>query len=363
MILNQIISFIAQQNSFDLPYIIHDAYDIDTEIVVNNKCPIVVENVSPLYNNDLDIIIEDEHQNDIGVLCFLKDKDLEINSLTEYQFSALMLDIDSELDLDQNTYRFKDNYVVIDELYVLNYILEYKNSSSVWGLFNHHLQVQVPLPNTIQVGKLKALNLKSFNHEHYYECSIRGIKQSYGFERYLKYYHLLELNFDYDVIKRIKSLDVHTESKAIGKLLKGYEEDDVSRLLHLFDTYCLDVDPIVSALNKVISYQAVSKDIFYTFGKSNSNPLKELSSFQNFVNNPDGFSFVNCQTILGINRIRDAVAYRAFIGKLSIYWIYRIRCSIAHNKIGEYLLSAQDENYIIEFAFPLLKEITLQCFK
>ncbi|MBB2147376.1 hypothetical protein GM920_00490 [Pedobacter sp. LMG 31462] len=311
----------------------------------------------------MDIIIEDTHNNDIGVLCFLKDKELDISTLTEYQFSALMLDIDSEVDLEQVTYRFKNNYVVIDESYIPDYILEYKNSAPIWGLFNHHLQVQVPLANTIQIPKLKALNLKNFNHENYYECSIRGIKQSYSFERYLKYYHLLELNFDYDVIKRVKALDVHTESNAIGKLLKGYEDDDVSRLLHLFDTYCLDVDPIVIALNRVRGFQTISEDMFYTFGKNNSNPMKELSNFQRFVNSSDGFSFANCQLYLGNKRIGDTAAYRTFIGKLSIYWIYRIRCSIAHNKIGEYLLSARHENYLSEFAFPLLKEITIQCFK
>ena len=54
--------------------------------------------------------------------------------------------------------------------------------------------------------------------------------------------------------------------------------------------------------------------------------------------------------------------YKTFILNLASYWIYRIRSSIAHSKIGEYQLSYTDEAFMIEFAEPLLQEIVIQCF-
>lgn len=360
MILSELQNLEARQHSFKLPFNIHNLNDVGGQITLNDRFPILIENVSHLYDNNLDIIIEDPYKNDIGVLCFLKNKTYDIDSLNEYQFTALLLDAASENDLKTSDYRFNNNYVVIDEKYYLNYQSDYQNSSPLWGLFNHNFKVKIPNPDTITPSKLCAANLTNFNHEYYYECSIRGIKQSYGFERYLKYYHLLELNFDYDVVKRIKVIDIAKESNEIGKLLNEYEQDDFSRLLYLFETYCKNIPAVVDRLNVIKAYESIANEMFYKFGKRNSNPLKDNSAFAKFLASPDLFSFSNCKTFIGTSTIEK---YNLFIGKLTIYWIYRVRCSIAHNKIGEYLMSANDESFITFFAFPLLKEVIMQCFK
>lgn len=52
-----------------------------------------------------------------------------------------------------------------------------------------------------------------------------------------------------------------------------------------------------------------------------------------------------------------------FILRIVSYWIYRVRCSIAHNKIGEYLLSWEDEEFLVKFAEPLLLEVLKQFYK
>lgn len=360
MILSAIQDLETKQHTFKLPYVISNLNDVGGQVIINNKSPILVENISDLYNNGSDIIIEDPYKNDIGVLCFLKNKTFDIDSLNEYQFTALLLDVDDENDLKGTDYRFNNNYVIIDEAYYLNYQSDYQNSSPLWGLFNHNLKFKIPSPNTLTPSKLQATNLSNFNHEYYYECSIRGIKQSYGFERYLKYYHLLELNFDYDVVRRIKAIDITKESNEIGKLLNEYEQDDISRLLYLFETYCKDIPSIVNKLNAIKNYEIIANEIFYKFGKRNSNPLKDINAFGKFLSSPDLFSFSNCKTFHGISSPEQ---YNLFIGKLTMYWIYRVRCSIAHNKIGEYLMSVNDESFITFFAFPLLNEVIMQCFK
>jgi hypothetical protein len=136
----------------------------------------------------------------------------------------------------------------------------------------------------------------------------------------------------------------------------------VSRLLYLVNAYCSDINSIVRCLNKVKGYKKVATELFFIFGKKNSNPLKDISNFEKFISSADPFSYLNCKKILGSN-ISTLENYKLFIRKLSVYWIYRIRCSIAHNKIGEYLMSLKDEKFVTDFGFPLLQEIISQCFK
>ena len=57
------------------------------------------------------------------------------------------------------------------------------------------------------------------------------------------------------------------------------------------------------------------------------------------------------------------IIYNNLIPKVCSYWIYRIRSSIAHNKFGEYIMDNDDEDFIVNFAEPLLKEMVLQSFK
>ena len=61
--------------------------------------------------------------------------------------------------------------------------------------------------------------------------------------------------------------------------------------------------------------------------------------------------------------IRGRNPHNEMIIYIASYWIYRIRCSIAHHKIGEYLFSWKDENFIVDFGEPLLREVVIQCLK
>jgi hypothetical protein len=50
------------------------------------------------------------------------------------------------------------------------------------------------------------------------------------------------------------------------------------------------------------------------------------------------------------------------MGGLAAYQIYRMRSSIAHSRIGEYLLTDADDAMIADFGLPLLQEVASQVF-
>ena len=60
---------------------------------------------------------------------------------------------------------------------------------------------------------------------------------------------------------------------------------------------------------------------------------------------------------------RSNEEYSKLIIDIAVYWIYRIRCSIAHNRIGEYVMSIDDEEFVVNVVEPLLKEVLIQLFK
>ena len=50
------------------------------------------------------------------------------------------------------------------------------------------------------------------------------------------------------------------------------------------------------------------------------------------------------------------------MGGIAAYQIYRLRSSIAHSRIGEYLLTDADDAMIREFGLPLIQEVAVQVF-
>lgn len=44
------------------------------------------------------------------------------------------------------------------------------------------------------------------------------------------------------------------------------------------------------------------------------------------------------------------------------YLIYRVRCSIAHSRIGEHILTQSDEEFVANVAEPLLKSLLIEIY-
>lgn len=329
---------------------------------INGYVVIPIENCATLLDRNSDIPIRDG-STEIGYLCFTKGIVVEnLSTLTELHFSCYLNEIPTESELE-TAYEFNADYVIVYYPYIKNYIDNYLLSAPLWGYFNHAytgLSINPPVTKTFPYLSVSAS--PKFSENYYHEASVRGIKQSLAFERFLKYYHLLELNFDYDVIKRIKELNTITHSKDIGSILNEYRREDLDRLRYLFMSYCTDIDSIVLRLNEIKNHLPIADDIFYEFGKKEGNPLKEKNKMHVVANSIDGFTLSRCKTAK-IQQVNDILTHAQFIGNLTTYWIYRIRCSIAHNKVGEYLMSHNDEKFVVEFGEPLLLDFLRQVFK
>ena len=163
------------------------------------------------------------------------------------------------------------------------------------------------------------------------------------------------MQFDIHTAEKINSLLIMGNKELeISRLLKDYSRDDIDRLTSLFKLR-LDFDKLIPFLDIIINYIDKAEPIFYDYGKE-SNPIKIKSQFDKLLY-LGSFNRTNINDILGNNR------FDSIIPKLVAYWIYRIRSSIAHNKLGEYLMTMDDEEFIIEFAEPLIREIIIQCYK
>lgn len=297
----------------------------------------------------------------IGELFYLKNKKIEISSLSYFQFFAFLTEC-QPLDVRLPEYTFQNNYLLIHKDYIDEFHFKYSFSSSVWGGFKISENATVmnyyrkPIPAITIPDELKELDF-------YAQDSIyRALDQKHSFERFLKLYHLLELEFDYSLIKKIQSLNIVTDSNLIGNLLNEYNRTESDRLYDLISSKCFDVNTLALKLNGIKPYHSLGEEIFIKFGKSKSSNLylNDITKYNDLITDVD--SFINPISVHSFAKIPPA-DYNKFIFTITAYWIYRIRCSIAHFKIGEYILTRDKEGFIVEFAEPLLKEVLIQFYK
>ena len=347
------------QNDTESPLTITELYDLEQYTVINGYVAMKITGITNSYDssNPIDITLAGMVQ---AHLLFTKDKKIEISVMPELEFISFLVESDYS-DYSLPEYEYRNDYLVVKSDFFLDYIHKYQNTSMLWGGFTHELIGGSPtnrykkIVNTIEIGdELSRLDIYS------YESCVRAVEQPYAFERFLKFYHLLELQFDYFIINKIKCLQIPTDSNKIGKILTEYSNKELDRLTDLITHYCSDISKLETNLANVCSFGSIAEDMFMNFGKSNSGLHANVDTFRNVINS--GSFTVNNLKVFKLSGYRE-LEHNKFITNLTAYWIYRIRCSIAHNKIGEYLLSWNDENFIVEFGEPLLKEVLMQCFK
>lgn len=297
----------------------------------------------------------------IGDLFYIRNQTFEISNLSDSLFYIFLAECDVS-DLQLSDYTFKYDYLLVHKDFIDEFHLKFSDSAVVWGGFKisedvnviNYYKKQIPF---IEIGEeLKELDL-------YAKDSIyRALEQKSAFERFLKLYHLLELEFDYSLIKKIKDLDVSTESNRIGTLLNDYSRTELDRLFELITTSCVDVNALAQKLNLIKPFQSLGEEMFINFGKGGkaNYSLADVNKYNSLLADTD--SFISSTSVKNFAKVNE-VEYDKFIHYITAYWIYRIRCSIAHFKIGEYILTRDKEDFIVEFAEPLIKEVLLQFYK
>lgn len=328
-------------------------YSFDTQVgfvTVNDKVPIPVYSIDSSLPDGVDLEIFNDTNDVIGVLCFCRRLgDVNIGALTEWQFAAYL----SEVDVDDFNapFKFDCDYAVIDLPHLSDYVLNFKSSSVLWGGFSHDPPL---MPVKRVVMKLVALRGICYPTVYHHQQAVRAVMSSHTFDRYLKIYHQLELLFDWVVVRRIQNLG--DDLTGIAKVMSRHSSGDLPSLKELIKEYCQNLSSVWDIMRTIDSHIVVANDVFQNYGKD-GNPLKD--QWSNFIAalGSGSYSLANATSNRLANR-QDVLD--KLVAETAAYWLFRIRCCIAHNRIGEYVLTDNEVQFVLTFGEPLLKVVVAQ---
>lgn len=306
-----------------------------------------------LVPHDLPIRLDDE---EIAYLCLLRGIHAEIAALTAPQRAAFDLETESAQVADP-FYVFKNDYVVVRSELSERYD-SVRKGSSFWGRYLHDADAPVDALENFDDGEV-ILADSSFKYPTQRHAESVYKYASYGrpTDQFLFLYHFLELDFDREVVSRIKALDednLHGVGQIIRDLGGG---DELSRLQHILR----EVEPseVWDHASVLKEHGEVAMRIFYEYGKDAS-PLKISDDFKVYflessLVRPDVFSELKVKNSLNLDFAKN---FKQNLQRCVAYWIYRIRCCVAHNKLGEYhLMTRSDMEFMEGFALPLLRSL------
>lgn len=335
-----------------------DINAIDGRPIIRGLIPMALEAVNCSISTTIDPLITDESGQNIGTLCILARRgDLLLAQLTEGQHAAYL--VDAEFGDNRESYQFRHDYFVVDEPKYAAYMSNYYRTASIWGGFLHLTEgeaqnqcFEIDVETIIARAGIRLptpFNLGSARH---------AVLCAHSFDRFLRYYHQVELIFDWIVYRQIQN--VGYELDGFAKVISRYQSGDLARLKHLVRTYCADIGRLELALLKGAGYSTISQEIFHHFSKD-GDPLKDDTRWQRFWTLIDT-NRLNLTTAQGENLAHNQAEYAKLLQEVTAYWIYRIRSSIAHNRIGEYILTEDKEEFVVTFGEPVLLECLMQIF-
>jgi hypothetical protein len=313
--------------------------------------PVVVN--TSFANGPSDVEIYDETGVQIGMLCICRvSSPVDSTLLSDHQYAAFINDV--EVDELGGAHRFRYDYAVIDEVHLERYLNDYLETAPIWGGFLHKDSgTRIPTPSKRSRSRVTTIKGVRLPTKYHREALERSILEPFAFERYLKTFHLLELLFDWHTFEKIKALG--DDLFGFGRIITNYDNKEISRLKSLLHDRCDDLPPLVSRLNAISGHLRQAKVIFFEYGKD-GNPIKEWDRFETIIKNG---GFVET-AVKKAGLASNTGAYENFVREVAAYWIYRIRCSIAHSRIGEYIMTNADEDFVIDFCEPLLQTVLIQ---
>jgi hypothetical protein len=214
--------------------------------------------------------------------------------------------------------------------------------------------------STIEISP--GLNYRTKRHSH---VAAKSAISPLPADRYLSLYQCLELDYDYLILKRIKELSDDNPT-SIWQQIRGFDQNDINRLTELVGTVD-NIDQTYPIIVKIRNHEKASKTIFYDYGKD-SNPIKEWGDFKSYFIESADISFDDFNKIakekkptLSFGKTENEFIER--MKKCISYWIYRVRCSIAHNKLGEYhLTTSEDLALLTDVMLPLIIKLVSNRF-
>lgn len=329
---------------------------------INDYVALKLSAVSPKYSRDN--VIPISLANGTSPLAYLvtcRSRDFGYGSASEFLAAAYLedarpADIVDGVGMPRRDFVFRADYLVISVLEHADYMKRFRPGSGLWGGFVHVEELARRRTSYESSAQSIIANADiQINTDTEKDTIWRAIDHASPLERYLKLYHLVELIFDLVLVKKIKSLG--QDLKGIGKLLNDYSGGNEFDRLHKIIKECspnvLFFEKLLIAAFSDSKYHAQLNELLFDYSKD-SNPYKEKgAAFWDVL--AAGFSLSELKN----QKLNNDHAHMA---KLVAYIIYRVRCSIAHSKIGEYMLTQSDEEFVAEVAEPLLNEILIAIY-
>ena len=323
---------------------------------VSGLVAIPIEAVSSFMGRGDDIELQDKSGAAVGTICFTRSlQPVSPGGLTRWQYVAFLADCElAQLGLE---YTFRRDYVVVDEPFAEDYLDNYAAGAPLWGGYTHSplpQREQGPIPTKI-VGNPDICLPTSF-HE---QTLTRYVEATNAFDRFLKLYHTLELLFDYVVLKQMRRVGDNLQQ--FGTIMQDYKRPEIDRLKFLLHSFCGDPNIIAEGFGPVSLHRTIAEEIFQNHTKD-GNPIKEHQRWVDLMDLAQASTLAETD-FRKKKLVSQNHSYAAFVTGLAAYWIYRVRSSIAHSRVGEFLFTDNDEKFITEFAEPLLLDVVNQVFE
>ncbi len=200
---------------------------------------------------------------------------------------------------------------------------------------------------------------RSESESAHHVSSFRRLTRATGpRDQFLRTYHTVELLFDYITYRHL--LRAGDDLVGFGKIMSAYQRVELARLKGIIREFCQDFDSVAVAMSALEPYLDRAEEMFQLHGKD-GNPLSEdakWSAFRGLVE----IGPVERANVKLAKLAKSDKDFDDFMANLAAYQIYRLRSSIAHNRIGEYLLTDADDAMIANFGLPLLQEVAVQVF-
>jgi hypothetical protein len=328
-----------------------DICTVDGYLSIKDKIPLPVLRDCSLARG-VDYEVQDEAGVIIGVLTCTSDLNpVDLRQLSEWQLAAYLFE--RELNEYDQPGRFRYDYVVISSLHFTRYQQRMKPSSAVWGMFTH-VECAPAARLARSMTLITALEGMKIPTPYHASTLERAVQASHPFERYLKYYHQLELVFDWILVKKVQCLG--SDLQGMARLISSYQSGDLPRLKNLLASYCKDAQKVHSLLMLAVNHKPTAHKIFQEYSKE-GNPLSKGSKWDKMFDNlASSYSPSHASS----NNLGSNIdSYNSLIIEIAAYWIFRVRCCIAHHRIGEYLLVQEDEEFVLEFSETLLRGVLM----
>lgn len=336
---------------------------------VDNKIILEIHSMEVHLQNSEIIDIKNSSNINIGYIDIAKNKKIE--DYNELNANRILYIWNHYRKTGDRLTKFPSHFMVIEKDFFEDYYDNHFKTSSLWGGFKHEImQISSYKPISELIIPENPILFPTQTNE---ATSNSSTYTNNIYDIFLKKYHQLELVFNLIFVKQLQNLDDFNDLKNINNIYKNMNKDEIDSIIYLFSNFCSENQKV--KLLKIImfgfdNYTNVFNELLFEYGKD-SNPIKTEDlkiKFLNFIQrcnqeNPSNLSSYR-QISKEIKFKTTVLEFDTFLSKLICYVIYRIRCSIAHSKLSEFIFSLDEEhlNFMTDIALPLITETVIDIF-